>query len=199
MRTATCDEHELGLSWTVEEPMERTSHALVVDGRVWLVDPVVVDEALARVERLGEVAGVLQLLDRHNRGCARLAARYGVAHLRVPDAVPGTPFEALPVVRIPRWKETALWWPDRAALIVAEVVGTNAFYTGGVARAGVHAFLRPLPPGLLRGYAPEHLLMGHGAGIHGPDAAPALEEAYARSRRDIPRVLAKIPSFLRGG
>ncbi len=43
--------------------------------------------------------------------------------LKVPDAVPGTPFEAIPVVRIPRWKETALWWPEHEALIVAEVVG----------------------------------------------------------------------------
>jgi hypothetical protein len=32
-------EHELGLSWVVEEPLERASHALVADGgRVWLID-----------------------------------------------------------------------------------------------------------------------------------------------------------------
>ena len=198
MRTATYDEHALGFSWTVEEAMQRTSHALVVDGRAWLVDPVVVDEALARLDGVGEVAGVLQLLDRHGRGCAALAARYGVPHLRVPDTVQGTPFEALPVVRVPGWNETALWWPDRAALVVAEVVGDNAFYTGGATRVGIHPLLRARPPRSLRGFAPEHLLLGHGTGVHGSEASAALEEAYARSRRDIPRVLAKLPSFLRG-
>ena len=29
---------------------------------------------------LGEIAGVLQLLDRHNRDCAPLAERFGVPH-----------------------------------------------------------------------------------------------------------------------
>jgi hypothetical protein len=32
--------HELGLSWVLDEALERTSHALVDGGRVWLVDPV---------------------------------------------------------------------------------------------------------------------------------------------------------------
>ena len=105
--------------------MQRTSHALLVDGKVWLVDPVAFDEALDRAAGLGEIAGVLQLLDRHNRDCAPLAERFGVPLLKVPDAVPGTPFKAIPVVRFPGWKETALWWPEHEALIVAEVVGTN--------------------------------------------------------------------------
>src|SRR3954454_15426320 len=192
----TYDEYEFGLSCVLQEPMERTSHALVVDGRVWLVDPVAVDEALERVRELGEPAGVLQLLDRHNRDCAKLAAQLGVPHLKVPDAAP--PFEAFPVVRIPRWKETALWWPAKRALIVAETLSSSEVFTGGAARVGVHFLLRPLPPTRLRAYAPEHLLMGHGAGVHGPDAAAELDRAYARSRRDLPRVLAKLPFAARG-
>ena len=32
--------HDLGLTWVMEEPLERASHALVHDGRVWFVDPV---------------------------------------------------------------------------------------------------------------------------------------------------------------
>ena len=45
---------------------------------------------------LGEPAGVVQLLDRHNRDCAAVAAELGVPHLVVPDAVPDSPFEAIP-------------------------------------------------------------------------------------------------------
>ena len=55
---------------------------------------------------------MLQLLDRHNRDCAEVAQRLGVPHLKVPDAVPGSPFEAIPALRVPGWKETALWWPS---------------------------------------------------------------------------------------
>ena len=191
------DEYEFGLSWVLEETMQRTSHALVVDRRVWLVDPVAVDEALERAAGLGEIAGVLQLLDRHNRDCAALAERYGVPHLKVPDTVPDTPLKAIPVVRFPGWKETALWWPEQQALVVAEVVGSNELYTGGRAPAGMHPMLRALPPRGLRSYSPRHLLMGHGAGIHGAAAAPALRQAHERARRDIPAVLRKLPSLRR--
>ena len=191
MSVRALHEHDLGLTWIVAELMERTSHALVDDGRVWLVDPVDEPEALERVAGLGEPAGVLQLLDRHNRDCAELAEQLGVPHLKVPDEAP--PFKAIPVVRIPAWKETALWWPAHKALIVAEVVGTNDYYTGGAGRVGMHPLLRALPPSGVRGYEPEHLLMGHGAPLHGPEAASELERAHARARRDLPRVLAKLP------
>jgi hypothetical protein len=184
--------HDLGLSWVMDDAMERACHALRDDdGRVWLIDPARDEEALAAAAALGPPAGVLQLLDRHNRDCADLAERLGVPHLNVPDEAP--PFEAIPVVRIPGWKETALWWPARKALIVAEVVGSNDYYTGGVGLVGMHPVLRPLPPGGVRGYEPEHLLMGHGAGVHGPDTAAELERAHARARHDLPRVLLKLP------
>jgi len=189
------DEYEFGFSWVLEETMQRTSHALLLDGKVWLIDPVAFDEALDRAAGLGEITGVLQLLDRHNRDCAELAERYGVEHLKVPDAVPGTPLRAIPVVRFPGWKETALWWPERETLIVAEVVGSNEYYTGGRAPVGMHPMLRALPPKGLRSYSPRHLLMGHGAGVHGAAATPALRQAHQRARRDIPRVLAKLPTL----
>src|SRR5215218_7611942 len=178
------DEYEFGFSWVLEELMQRTSHALVLDGQVWLVDPVAFDEALDRAAGLGEIAGVLQLAERHR-----------VPHLKVPDAVPGTPLKAIPVVRFPGWKETALWWPEQEALIVAEVVGTNEYYTGGRAAVGMHPMLRALPPKGLRSYSPRHLLMGHGAGVHGAAATPGLRQAHQRARRDIPRVLATLPTL----
>jgi hypothetical protein len=191
------EEHELGLSWVVEEPMERAFHALVDDGRVWLVDPLDGPE-IEVATALGEPAGVLQLLDRHNRDCAEIAARLGVPHLKVPDAVPGAPFEAIAAVRIPRWQETALWWPAKKALIVAEVLAANPMHTGGEQRVGMHLFLRPWPPSSLRGYEPEHLLLGHGRSVHGPEAADAVNVAYARARRDMPRVLWGLPGAVRG-
>jgi hypothetical protein len=200
MSRVAVEEHELGLTWVVEEPMERAFHALVDDGRVWLVDPLD-HPGLPEVEdvaKLGEPAGVLQLLDRHNRDCAAIAAKLGVPHLKVPDAVPGSPFEAIPVLRVPGWKETALWWPQRRALVVAETLAGNPMHTGGEQAVGVHFLLRARPPRSLRHYDPEHLLLGHGHGLHGPAAAAAVETAYARSRRDLPRVLSKLPGTLRG-
>jgi hypothetical protein len=196
VRTATYDEHPLGLTWIVEEPMQRASHALADDGRVWLIDPVDVSEALEKAAGLGEPAGVIQLLDRHGRSCARLAAELGVPHLSVPDAVPDSPFEVIPIVRFPGWRESALWWPEREALVVAEVLGANSYYTAGDEPAAVHFLVRALPPGGLRGYRPQHLLMSHGPPVHGAEAAEAVERAYARSRRDLPRVLAKLPREL---
>ena len=65
--------------WIAEERMARTSHALEVDGRVWLFDVVDWPELDDRVRELGEPAGVVQLLDRHNRDCAAVARRLGVA------------------------------------------------------------------------------------------------------------------------
>ena len=177
--------------------MERAFHALVDDGRVWLVDPLDLPE-LGAVDALGRPAAVLQLLDRHNRDCAEIAARLGVPHLKVPDAVPDSPFEAISVLRVPGWKETALWWPERKALIVAETLAANPMHTGGEQAVGIHFFLRARPPGALREYRPEHLLLGHGHGLHGADAAAAVETAYARSRRDLPRVLLKLPGSVRG-
>jgi len=191
------EEHALGLTWVVAEPMERAFHALVDDGRVWLIDPLDGPEIEDAVG-LGEPAGVLQLLDRHNRDCAAIATRLGVPHLKVPGSVPDSPFEAIAAVRVPGWKETALWWPAREALVVAEVLAANPMHTGGEQRVGMHLFLRPWPPKSLRGYRPEHLLLGHGHGVHGPEAASAVETAYSRARRDLPRVLRGLPSTARG-
>ena len=62
----------------------------------------------------------------------------------------------------------------------------------------MHFLLRLRPPGALRGYQPEHLLVGHGRGVHGPDAAAALEDAYARSRRDLPGFAKRLPGDRQG-
>jgi hypothetical protein len=188
-----------GFSWFPREAMTRTGHALDAgDDGVWLVDPVDVPEAMERAATLGPPAGVIQLLDRHNRDCAAIAARLGVPHLKVPDVVRGSPFEVVKVLDIPGWHEAALWWPGPRVLVVAEIVGTNAAYRVGDGVAGIHAALRLLPPRALRGYQPEHLLVGHGRGVHGADAALALEQAYADSRRDLPKLAIRLPGLVKG-
>jgi hypothetical protein len=191
--SAVIDRHDAGVSWVIREAMSRASHALADDGRVWLVDPVADPEALEAVAELGEVAGVIQLLDRHPRDCEALAERFGVPHHKLPEALPGTPFEVVRVLGLPVWKEIALWWPQRKALAVADAIGTSPYYALG-GPAGVHFLLRGLPPRRLGRYQPEHLLVGHGRPVH-DDATGALRHALAHSRRDIPRLVASLPAL----
>ena len=192
-------EHELGLTWVEDDPLQRAAHALTDGDRVWFVDPFDDPAALERATALGAPAGVVQLLDRHNRDCVAIAARLGVPHLTVPVALPGTPFVARPIVRNPLWKEAALWWPERAALVVAEVLGTAPAWTLDAGPVGVHPMRRLLPPTDLLDLAPSHLLVGHGPPLHGPQTARAMRESIARSRRDTPRLLLKLPMLLRTG
>jgi hypothetical protein len=181
-----------GFSWIVDESFARTSHALVADGRVWLIDPVDWPEGVERALSLGEPAGVIQLLDRHPRDCAALAERLGVPHLVTPDAVPGSPFEMVAVMGRKRWQERALWWPGTRTLVTADALGTIPFFTAGKGAAGVHVLLRLKPPRQLGRYDAERLLVGHGKGVL-TGAAAAIDEALRRSRRDLPRVLVRLP------
>lgn len=193
-----CDERGAdGFGWIAEEAMARTSHALAADGKVWLVDALDWPDAIERALGLGDLAGVLQLLDRHNRDCGALAERLAVPHLVAPDEIPGSPFIVIPIVRRKRWQERALWWPERRTLVVAEAVGTNRFFTGGKALLGVHLLLRLTPPRKLAAYEPVHLLTGHGVGVHGDGAAETLRETVRTSRRGLPGLLIRIPFVAR--
>jgi hypothetical protein len=189
-----CDERgAAGFGWIVEESMARASHVLAADGGVWLVDPLDWREAVDRALGLGEPAGVVQLLDRHNRDCAALAARLGVPHLVAPDVIEQSPFECIPLTRNRFWRETALWWPEARTLVVAEALGTNAFATAGRAPVGVQVLLRLAPPTALAVTEPQHLLVGHGEGLHGSRTAMSLRRALAESRRGLPGLLVRLP------
>jgi hypothetical protein len=182
-----CDESAHGFGWLVaDEGMRRASHALLVEGRVWVVDPVAWPEAEERIRSLGEPAGVVQLLDRHNRDCTGVAERLGVPHLRLPEALP--PFEVVRIVNGPRWHERALWWPQGGVLAVADVLGTAEYFLAGDERLAVHPLLRPFPPRRLKALAPRSVLVGHGEGVH-EGASEALHEALATARRRLPRWL----------
>ena len=186
-----------GFSWIVEEPLTRTSHALATSEGVWLVDPVAWPEAIDRASSLGTLAGVIQLLDRHNRDGAALAERLGVPHARVPGSLPGTPFEVIEIKRAKRWQEIALWWPEPRTLVVAEALATNSFFPVGDDTVGIHPFLRLAPPRTLRSFEPEHLLVGHGEGVHGPEATLALQQALSRSRLSTVRWAISLPFRMR--
>jgi hypothetical protein len=195
-----CDETEVGFGWIAPEPalLERASHALRSNGRVWLVDPVDGEGVEERVRALGAPAGIIQLLDRHKRDCATLAARLGVPLHRVPlGGLPGSPFEVVAVVDRRRWREAALWWRSEQVLVFADALGTATYYRAAGERLAVHPLLRLTPPRALRdmarGLTPRHILCGHGEGIHGSDAALAFGEAVATARRRIPRYLAGLP------
>jgi hypothetical protein len=187
-----CDEFEQGFGWSEGGFLERTSHGLLVGDAVWLVDPLAAEGLEERVRGAGRPAGVIQLLDRHDRDCAGLADRLAVPLHVVPFAgIEGAPFSFRRVVRLPGWREVALWWPEGRVLVFADALGTARYFRAAGERLGVHPFLRLLPPrAMARGLTPSHVLCGHGEGIHGEEAAFHLGQALATSRRRIPRWIA---------
>jgi hypothetical protein len=195
--SVTLQHHDVGLTWIESGGMARAAHAVREGDRVWLIDPFNDEAALKAAAELGPPAGVIQLLDRHNRDCAQLAARLEVPCLRLPASLPDTPFDVISVVSRPWWKEKALWWPGGHTLIVAEAIGTAPMFALG-RPAGVHPMLRMVPPrAAFAGLHPQRLLVGHGPALES-GADSALEDALSASRADLPKLLAKLPSVLRG-
>jgi len=191
------EDNDLGFSWLPDpgELMERACHAVRLGpgGEIWIVDPVDapgLDERIVAMAGDGGVAGVLQLLDRHERDCAVLAERHGVPLHRLPfDGIAGSGLQAVKVISNPAWKEVAIWSEHDRALIVPEAVGTARYFRAGDEKVGIHPMLRLIPPRSLSAYQPDHLLTGHGTGMHGPDTAAALADGLDGSRRRIPNAL----------
>jgi hypothetical protein len=179
-----CDVLDHGFGWIADDRLGRCSHALASGGRAWLVDALDAPWLDDRVRRLGEPAGVIQLLDRHARDCAAIAARQGVPHHVVPRERIG-PFESIPLVDRRFWRESALWWPEERILVCADALGTVGYFLASRDRLGVHPLLRLAPPRRLGSLDPLHVLCGHGAGIH-DDATQALHEALATARHRLP-------------
>lgn len=190
--------YEHGVTWVMREWMRRASHAIVVDGKVWLVDPVEVPEALEAAEALGSIAGVLQLLDRHPRACRALAERYGVPLHRLPNEAPASGLEVIPVLDKKAWTERALWIASTRTLVVAEVVGTNQYYALSGDAVGVHPGLRFTSAEVGRELPVRHLLVGHGAPVH-DDAKDALETAYRHRKRDALLLVRGLRAFVGTG
>lgn len=193
-----------GVGWIAHpgETMQRASHALVEDGEVWVIDPVDVPDLDELLAAEGEVAGVVILLDRHRRDAAAIAERHDVSvHLPFPldgiadeiDApvetfrhdLGDTSYAAHPVVDRYVWHEAVLYSDETGVLVVPESLGTAPYFRVGEERVGVHPMLRAMPPKKLARLSPDHLLCGHGAGLH-VDAASAVEYALDGARRRLP-------------
>jgi hypothetical protein len=189
--------HSLGLTWVETTGMRRAAHALRADGRVWLIDPFEDQVALSAATELGTPAAVIQLLDRHNRDCGPIAQRLEVPLLRLPAAVGDSPFTVIPVISRPWWREVALWWEAERALVIAEAVGTAPAFTLG-RQVGLHPMLRLRPPrGPLTARSPERLLVGHGAALES-GAAAAISDALSGALSDLPQLVLRLPSLVRG-
>ena len=184
MEVRWVDEGPWGFGWWAREARARTSHALIADGGVWLVDPIDAPGLEEKVRAAGEPRGVIQLLDRHNRDCASLAAHFGVPHLVVPKEPVG-PFTFIPVVDTRIWREVALWWEAERVLVCADALGTLPYFLTSGERLGVSPVLRLTPPSALAGLEPDHVLVGHGKGVH-EGAAEAVAHALGHSRRTAP-------------
>lgn len=188
-----CDEFDFGFTWIHPEPpwMERASHAISIDGSVWIIEPVRGFGVLDRIRSLGEPTGVLQLLGRHARDCSFFAEELAVPLYVIPRGdVPGLPLKTIDVARFPGWRESGLWWPEQATLVIAEAIGTAPHYLAGSERLAAHPFLRLRPPRKLAQYEATRLLVGHGAGIEGDSVPFLIEEALSTARRQIPTWLA---------
>lgn len=193
-----------GFGWIAHpsETMRRASHALATDAGVLVVDPVDVDGVDDRLADLGEVAAVVVLLDRHERGAAAVAERHGVSVYApawmdgvtdadgrpaapLVQALDGTGYGSHPVVDNPLWQEAALHHPASGTLVVPEALGTASYFRTADERVGVHPMLRLTPPRSVTEYSAERLLVGHGEGVLS-DAEDAIEYALVGARRRAP-------------
>lgn len=203
------DERTAGVGWIAhpDETMERASHALAVDGDVWVIDPVDVEGLDELLGEIGSVAGVVVLLDRHKRDAAAVATRHGVSvHLPefmrdiaddfdapvelVHGELGETDYVPFEVVDNIAWSEAALYSEDDGVLVVPESVGTSEYFLAAGERLGVHPAVRLFPPKDLARLAPERVLVGHGSGVH-DDATATLEDAISGSRTRTPGLYLK--------
>jgi hypothetical protein len=200
-----------GFGWLPhpEEAMQRASHALAVErpddpdapDDVWVVDPLRAPGIEDAIRDLGNVVGVVVLLDRHGRDAATFARRFDVPLylpawididvprdvevVRFEDHLPGSEYELIETVDLPGWHEAALY--DDETLVVADVLGTADYFVTGAERLGVHPMLRLVPPRALRGLSPTRVVTGHGRGVR-TDATRALRDALEGARRRMPRL-----------
>jgi hypothetical protein len=204
---AVVRDDETGFGWIAypDEAMERASHAFATEDGVYVVDPVDVPDLDEHLAALGDVAGVVLTLDRHERDSAAVADRHDVPVL-VPEFF-GEPdldaetnplrgtlgrFAVIPVVNRSFWNEIALWDDSTGELWVSEALGTSSYFRTTDAALGVHPMLRPFPPRAQLGdLHPSAIYCGHGEGVQ-TGATAALQEALANARRRMPQAYGKI-------
>lgn len=202
---------DTGLSWMAhpEAQLQRTSHALVVDDDVWLVDPLDGGNLDDELADLGTIAGVVVLGSEHHRHADRLAARHEVAiHLpewfkagakeydaeviEFSNELGDTGFEAIEL-KEGFWQEAGLYHPERRTLAVSDTFMT-AVFAGKEGRVELHLLARFDPPyEAFENLAVDRLLMGHGEPVF-EDVEERMERALAMEYRSTPAaVLLGIP------
>lgn len=174
-----------------DEWMERASAALVVTDATYLVDPVDTPHLDGWLEGLPPVRGVVRLLNRHGRDADTVARRLGVELIVAYDAV-GTvhpDLVVIPVADCPGWREAAVWIPGRRVLVIAETLGTVAyFHARDGDRLGMHPVIRALPPrAAFAGLDPVAIAPGHGPPLIAGDAGSLMHRVLGAARRDLPR------------
>lgn len=189
--------HPAGLTVHETGGMQRAMHALRDGERTWLIDPFHAAEFRDALGELPPLAGVIQLLDRHNRDCAEIAGSLGLPLHRIPARLPDGGLQVRRIISQRFWNEVALWAPATRTLVIAESIGTAPLFALG-RPAGVHPMLRLFPPRrALSGFQPDQLLVGHGPAL-AEGGAEALAQALAAARADLPKLALKLPSALRG-
>ncbi|MBI3971396.1 MAG: MBL fold metallo-hydrolase [Chloroflexi bacterium] len=192
-----------GFGWNAQpgEYLARSSTALAEGGKVWLIDPIRVPGLEDMWRRLGELAGIVVTLARHDRDAGWLATLHGVpiylphslgdvrfdAHAeRVDDRVPNSPLRLIAVDGrgpIKWWRESAVWWPERRVLVTGDVLGNAGYFVLPEERLAVHPLRRFSPPVELSALRPDRVYPGHGQSI-AQGAAAAVEHAIRTSRSE---------------
>ena len=188
--------HPLGLTWIEDDGHgAAAAHALRADGRVWLVDPFEDPIALSAATELGSPAAVIQLLDRHNRDCGAIAQRLEVPLLRLPEQIDDSPFVALATAA------GGTRWPcgGGRARLMSPRRSAPCPRSRSAAGVGVHPLLLAAPARgpLYRSLAQRLLFLGHAPPLN-PVQAAAIRDALSGAVTDIPQLVLKLPSLVRG-
>ena len=203
------DRFDHGVGWIAypEETMQRASHAVEVDGDVWVVDPVDIDGLDDLLAEFGDVAGVVTLLDRHKRDSATVANRHDVS-VWVPKFMDGvvedinapteqfrhdlgdSGFAAHTVVDNRFWQEAVLYSEDLGVLVIPETLGSADYFRVGDRPLGVHPMLRALPPKNVTRLEPERIRVGHGSGVD-ENATEVMHDAFSGARARTPQLYFK--------
>lgn len=184
--------------------MRRSSTALAVDGKIWLIDPLKMDGIEREIAALGEPAGVISTVGWHDRDVDWFAALYGVKVFgarwlrnklfaspmtRVDGEVPETPFQLIDTSMrgvMAWWTEAAVWWPEQRVLVTGDCVGSAPYFMPSGERLGVHPVVRLSPPAKLAALEPRRLFFGHGEGVGdgGMGASALLSRALTTARSE---------------
>jgi len=190
-----------GFAWQADpgEFMERSSTALVEDGRVWLIDPIRAPGLEDEISALGTVAGIIMTFGWHDRDVDWYARRYGVpvyarragGRMLIASPVqwvechlPGSALQLLDasgqgLLRL--WRESVVWWPERRVLVAGDALGNAHYFVRPGERLAVHPVRRLSPPRQLASLQPERIYVGHGTPVV-ERASEALAHALRTAR-----------------